>query len=428
MSNIIDYVHKYGSYTFTERPLNEVDSLVLCQLAYLDFRNYVPGLEKRNAPVRIQEIYADENWRQILEGYWYKEDNAALFEAAVTSVRFGSLKMNYYINIVNEKEQAQFSAITYVLEDRNCYLAYRGTDATIIGWKEDLNMAFTKPIHSHHLSVEYMDRVAGYIGGDFYAGGHSKGGNLAVYAAMNCQEITRQSLLKIYNNDGPGFRPEVLENANYKEVEEKIFKFIPKSSMVGVLLESEGEYEVVESRSIGMFQHNSYSWKVKDAAFVRAGSRTDFNKFRDAALNEWILSLSEEDIHALVDTIYDVIAASEAKNIFELGADWKNALQSMTSAFKELSEETRKVISQMIRAGFDIAGGMAAAEVKGRQQELKEKQQEVRQGIKDRQEEFRLGMKEKQAEIRKEIKGWKEELQKNSKTEKKIVDRKQENR
>lgn len=439
MGNIIDYVYEYGNYTFSEMPLNEVDSLVLCQLIYLNYENYVPGLEKRNAPVSIQQIYADENWRQILEGYWFKEDNAALFIAAAESVRFGSLKMNYYINIVSEKEEAQFSAMTYVLEDKNCYLAYRGTDATFIGWKEDFNMAYSKPVHSHHLSVEYMDRVAGYIGGDFYAGGHSKGGNLAVYAAMNCQEITRHSLLAVYNNDGPGFRPEILSAGNYKAIEGCTFKFIPKSSIVGVLLESEGEYDVVESRSIGALQHNSYSWKVKDAAFVRAGSRTDFNKFRDAALNEWILSLSEEETHAFVDTVYEVISASDAKDIFALGADWKKALQSMSGALKGLTEETRNAISGIIRSGFDIAGSMAVAEVKNRQQDARERQQErkqeirerkeqVKQEMKDRQEELVQKIKEKQEEVKSEIKGWKEEQQKNLKSEKKIVDRKQEKR
>ncbi len=383
MGNIIDYVREYGKYTFSEEPLNEVDSLVLCQLVYLNYEKYVPGLEKRNAPVSIQSIYEDPDWMEILDGYWYREDNGELFTEAVHSVRFGSLKLNYYVNIIDETEETQFSAMTYVLDDKNCYIAYRGTDASIIGWKEDCNLAFSKPLHSHQLSAEYMDRVAGYIGGGFYAGGHSKGGNLAVYAAMNCLEAARRKLLWVYNNDGPGFRPEILEAGNFKAVADRTVKFIPRSSIVGVILESEGEYEVVESKSFGMFQHNSYSWKVEGKAFLRAGNRTDFMTFRDAALNEWILALSDEEKHAFVDTLYEVVSASEAKNLFQFGSDWKNCLQNMAEALRDLDEATRKALQKIIRAGFDIAGGMAAAEIKGKQQEIKERQQEIGQGLKE---------------------------------------------
>lgn len=383
MGNIIDYVREYGKYTFTEEPLNEVDSLVLCQLVYLNYENYVPGLDKRNAPVSIQSIYESPDWMEIMDGYWYRENNIELFTLAAQSLRFGSLKLNYYVNIIDEKEETQFSAMTYVLEDKSCYIAYRGTDATIIGWKEDCNLAFSKPLNSHRLSAEYMNRVAGYIGGPFYAGGHSKGGNLAVYAAMNCSEKAGRKLLWVYNNDGPGFRPEILQSGNYQAIEEKMVKFIPRFSIVGVLLESEGEYEVVESKSFGMFQHNAYNWKVDGKAFVRAGSRDDFTTFRDAALNEWILSLSDEEKHAFVDTLYEVVSASQAKNLFQLGADWKNCLQSMAGALRGLDDNTRKALQKILRLGFEIAGDMAAAEIRGKQQERKEKQQRIRQELKE---------------------------------------------
>lgn len=354
MENIIDYIQAYGEHTFTEEPLNEVDSLVLCQLVYLNFGPFVPGMEERNAPVSIQSIYQHPDRDRILDDYWYRENNKELFAAAANSRRFGSLKMNYYVNIINVNDETQFSAMTYILEDRNVYLAYRGTDATIIGWKEDLNLAYSKPIHSQYLSVEYMDRVAGYVAGNFYAGGHSKGGNLAVYAAMNCSEKTRRKLIHVYNNDGPGFRPEIKQKGNYEAIAERVSKFIPRSSVVGMILEDGSDYEVVESRGVGLFQHNTYSWKVEGNHFLRAQNMRSGKMLRDASMNEWILSLSEEEAHAFIDTLYEVISASEASNIFEFGADWKKSLQNIIEAAKGVDETTKKAIQKILRSFFEI--------------------------------------------------------------------------
>lgn len=354
MGNIIDYIREYGKYTFTEEPLNEVDSLVLCQMVYLNFSSFVPGLEERNAPVSIQSIYRHPDRDRILDDYWYRENNKELFAAAAQSKRFGSLKMNFYVNIINIDDETQFSAMTYILDDKNVYIAYRGTDATIIGWKEDLNLAFSKPLQSQYLSAEYMNRVAGYIAGNFYAGGHSKGGNLAVYAAMNCSKEARDKLLHVYNNDGPGFRPEIRQQGNYDAIAERVSKFIPRSSIVGMILEDHSDYEVVESRGVGLLQHNAYSWKIKNNAFVRAKNMSSGKMLRDASMNEWILSLSEEETHAFVDTLYEIVSASEASNVFEFGADWKKSLQSVFEAAKGVDDVTKKMIQKIIRSLFEI--------------------------------------------------------------------------
>ena len=375
MENIIDYVKEWGKYSFAEKPFNEVDSLALCQMMYFNYEEFVPGLEERNVPVGIQSIYVHPDRDRILDDYWYRENNKELFASVAQSRRFGNLKMNYYVNIINEETQTQFSAMTYILEDKNAYIAYRGTDATIIGWKEDLNLAFSKPLHSQQLAVEYMDRVAGYIGGSFYTGGHSKGGNLAVYAAMNCTPETREGLIRVFNNDGPGFRPEIRELGHYEEIADRVIKFIPRSSLVGTILEDQDDYEIVESRGVGMLQHNAYSWKIEDGAFLRAKSMKSGKILRDAALNEWILSLSDSEIHAFVDTLYDVVAASEASNVFEFGADWKKCTQSVFEAAKELDETTRKSIAKIIRSLFEITRELATAELQEKGREL---QKEVR--------------------------------------------------
>lgn len=380
MENIIGYVKEWGQYHLSEKPFNEVDSLVLCQLVYLNYGPFVPGLDRESEPVSIRSIYENPDRDRILDDYWYRENNIELFTAVTSSKRFGGLKVNYYVNIINEQEQTQFSAMTYVLEDQSAYIAYRGTDATIVGWKEDLNLAFSKPLPSHHLAVEYMEYVADFMEGSFYTGGHSKGGNLAVYAAMNCRQQVRDRLIKIFNNDGPGFRPEIRELGKYHEIADRIAKFIPRSSLVGTILEDQDDYTLVESRGVGMLQHNTYSWKVEEDHFIRAKNMAEGKMVRDAALNEWILSLTEEETHAFVDTLYDVVSASEASNVFEFGADWKNCLQNVFEAAKEIDDTTRKMISGIIRTLFEITGERAAAELKEKRRELKEEIKAVRKG------------------------------------------------
>lgn len=375
MGNIIDYVKEWGQYSLLDRPFNEVDSLVLCQLVYLHYEKFVPGLEERNSPVTIKSIFEHPEKEHILDDYWYREDNMELFTAAVHSVRFGNLKMNYYVNIINEGEETQFSAMTFILEDKNVYMAYRGTDATIIGWKEDFNLAFSKPLHSQQLAAEYMDRVAGYIGGSFFAGGHSKGGNLVVYAAMNCQPKTRSKLLQVYNHDGPGFRPEIREAGNYAAIADRVHKYIPRSSIVGMLLEDHCDYEVIESKGVGLLQHNAYSWKIDENAFIRAKGMTDGRKIRDGALNEWVLSLTEEEGHAFVDTLYDIISASEAYDVFEFGADWKKSMTNIFEAAKGVDDTTKKVLQKIFKSLFEITGERA---VIGFQEKTKEFQKEVK--------------------------------------------------
>ena len=170
MENIISYIKDWGRYPLSERPFNEVDSLILCQLVYLNYEKFVPGWEDKKEPVSIQSIYSHPERDVILDDYWYRQNNKEMFAALAESVRFGRLKMNAYVNVINEEEETQFSAMTYFLEDGSIYVAYRGTDATLVGWKEDLNLAFSKPLPSQYLAVKYLEKAAEAFGGDLYVG------------------------------------------------------------------------------------------------------------------------------------------------------------------------------------------------------------------------------------------------------------------
>ncbi len=351
---IIDYVKEYGNRTWKEFPMNDVDSLVLCQFAYLKFDGMVPELRENRASVTLQEIYAHADYENLYADERYEKDNRALFEAMLQSKRYQNLRLNCYINIIEKEWETQFSAVTYLLEDGTLYIAYRGTDESIVGWKEDFNMAFLSPIPGQSYSLKYLNIVTAKLRNRFYLGGHSKGGNLAVYAAMMCSESVKERIIKVYSMDGPGFRPEVLSTGHFEAVEERIVKILPKSSLIGMLFEKDIHYKTVESKTFGLAQHNPYTWLVKDGQFVEADDIHGGSLRLNETINEWILSLDAVRLQIFVDTLYQIVSASEADNLIEFTADWRKSMTGIVNALKEVDEETAKMVKEIIRSLFEI--------------------------------------------------------------------------
>ncbi len=373
MGTILDYLKEYGDYTFAEKPLNEVDSLVLCQLSYLKFDGIAPSPGENRPAASLREIAAHERYDCLYADERYREDNTALFQGMLGSKRFQDTQIYSYVNLIDLETETQFSASIFRLSDGVCYVAYRGTDETIVGWKEDLNLAFSEPVKGQLLSVDYLNRAAQVIRGDFYVGGHSKGGNLATYACMNCEAAVRDRIMAIYDHDGPGFRPEVKARGAYDEIEGRICKTIPHSSLVGMILYSDGVYQVVESKTIGLAQHNPYTWLVKDDHFRSVNELYAGRKFWDEALNEWILSLTQEQMHTFVDTLYQVLLASGTDNLIDFTAHWFHSIQKVGAALKEIDPQTGRAVVRIMKSLFEIASVNAKEMFKSKTELQKEK-------------------------------------------------------
>lgn len=354
MKTVLDYIEKYGIYTLEEKPFNEVDGLVMCQIAYFKLDGFVSGPEDNKPSVGVDELYCHKDKSRLFVDDWYRDGNISLLTKVACSRRFGKLRLNYYVDIVNTEFETQFAAVTCIFEDKTVFLAYRGTDENIIGWKEDLHLAYIRPVQSQLYARSYLERTAADLAGNFYVGGHSKGGNLAVYAAMYCQKKVQEKIIHVYNYDGPGFRPEIISEENYNKLEHKMTKFVPKSSLVGILLESHEGYEVIESKSIGVLQHNPFTWRIKDEHFVRARRRNKNKVFHDQVVNEWILSLSQAELQSFIDTLYSVVSASEAQDTITFSADFKKNLQAVREAAKEIDYDTKKRIDKIIKSLFDM--------------------------------------------------------------------------
>ena len=373
MGTILDYLREYGDYSLAEKPFGDVDSLVLSQLSYLKFDGIVPAPEEARAPVSLREIAAHADYDHLYTDERYRKDNTALFMGVLNSRRFGEMLLWNYVNLIEPEQESQFSAVVCGIPGGLPYVVFRGTDENIVGWKEDLNLAFSEPVPGQRYSVSYLEQAARTIDGGFFVGGHSKGGNFAVYASMHCGADVRERIETIYNHDGPGFRPEVREQGAYREIEGRIHKTVPRSSLVGMLLYTEGDYRVVESRTIGLAQHNPYTWLVKDGDFRIVDEIRPGRKFLDQTLNEWILSLDQAQMHIFVDTLYGVIQASETDNLIDFTAHWFQSLQKIGRAIGGVDEETAGVMMQIMRALFEMVSLQAKAQAQSKRASRKNK-------------------------------------------------------
>lgn len=264
------------------------------------------------------------------------------------------MKLNCYLNKIEKAWETQFCAVTFLLETGMPFVAFRGTDESLVGWKEDFNMAFLHPIPSQSYSTKYLNMVTAKWSGDFYVGGHSKGGNLAVYSAMNCVPKVQERIRGIYNMDGPGFRPEILAQCGYENIADKVTKWVPASSLIGMVFEWDHRYRVVHSKVLGLAQHDPYTWLLKDGDFwEKEGIRGAQAKINEA-MNEWLLGLEEEKIEVVVNTLYQILQASQAEDLITFAMDWRKSMQRILQAIKEVDGSKRNLLKHTLRDFFQV--------------------------------------------------------------------------
>lgn len=346
---ILDYLKEYGGCTFLEKPFCEIDSLILSQFSYLKFNGIVPLLTDMGKSVNLldmknhrhfEDLFADERWRK---------ENKALFDAMVESKRFQTTRCNYHVNILETEKETQFSAITYVLQDGTVYVAFRGTDETLVGWKEDLNMILEGSVPGQRMSADYLNQIAAKLRSPFYVGGHSKGGNLAVYSAVHCYDHVRGMILGVFDHDGPGFRDDISKLDGYKEITPILHKTIPHSSIVGVLLNKNKKCKYIASKNMGAMQHDPFSWLIVDSAFLEYDQLKGNSKRAGRFLQDVVAVLSEEEIGLVINTIYQVLQGSEVDNLIDMKNNWRGCLKNMNHALKDVDPETRKKIKSIAK-------------------------------------------------------------------------------
>ena len=355
MSHIVSYVKRQQDNTFGEVPFNEVDALVLSQFIYLKLDGLIPTVSEKKEAVYLHEIANHMDYEKVFMDERYRKDNIELFEAMSDSKRYRCMRMNYFSDITSILAETQFSAMTVFLEEGPTVVIYRGTDETMVGWKEDFNMIFKEPVTGQSLSAMYLQQVSQLFEGKFIVTGHSKGGNFAIYSSMNVEETIQDRIEKVYSFDSPGFRPEILESVDFNKIKDRIIKYLPHSSIFGMLLQSKETYQIVECFSIGVMQHNPYNWQVLENEFKKVDELDKGSVFFNETYNEWLYGLSDEELHAYSEIWYKVMQDANITTMLQFTKEPGKALISLIDAIRETDDKTKEMAKELAHGLIEVA-------------------------------------------------------------------------
>ena len=334
MAGIFDYLKWRADIPLSVDPFNEVDNLVLAELSYTNFSGIVPsdGSEVRLSDA-CREFFSRHTKQEIAANKSFTAKAPLLMEEMVEGRRFGSMALRCYLDESDDTHQV--AAVTFRLEDNTDYVSFRGTDGTVAGWKEDFNFSFMNETEGQRLAVQYLNG----INGNLRVGGHSKGGNLAVYASAFCNRQER--ILEVYSNDGPGFRDEIVSREEFQRILPKVTSIVPDSSVIGLLFAGHEEPLVVKSSALGITQHDALTWQVNRNRFVRA-QLSGFSKLIDKSLSNWLESMDDESRQKFTEIIFSLIESTGQGRFSSMSKDKWKTTESILNAIKALPKDQQQ--------------------------------------------------------------------------------------
>ena len=357
MSNMIDYIDWRGDIPLSASPFNEIDNLLFAELSYINFKHVIPEAPKYGwvtlAETMRTYMSLHRGEKEKL-GLIMPDDYLEMARRMALSRRFSEMKLTGYVRYLDTAREEQFSALTVDLLDGTYLIVYSGTDDSVIGWKEDLNLAFLASIPAQDDAADYLELMAEALPGDLRVSGHSKGGNLAMYAAAKNSSKYSDRIIRVYNNDGPGFLEGMIESQGYRAIRDRIITITPQTSIVGSLLYNTARQLIVKSTvKIGIGQHDAYSWQVLGSRFVEVPEgRTGESLRFDSMMKSWLSGMTPKDREDMTEIVYKLLGAGEKRTLTELGGD-KTAI---IKAYRKLSDEEKSIAKKHLKS-LIAAGG-----------------------------------------------------------------------
>ena len=358
MANVFDYIKWRGDLSFEQSPLNEIDALIFCELSYIFFEGIVPeDLDEGYVTLaEAAEVFFERNagLDEIRLGELVPKEIVPLFRMAASSKRFSGIPLAHFVNVIDDETVEQFSAISFFPDSDSVFIAYRGTDDSITGWREDFRMAFQTPVPAQKRAEDYLIK-ASEGAKTICVAGHSKGGNLALWAAMNASDEIAERIDKIYNFDGPGFLDDIWEGANYERIADKISTVIPTGSIVGLLLKYDKNYRVTKSSAKNyLHQHDALTWEVEGVEFVCDEDVAPDVKRANEVVGKWIYSMEPDDRRAFVEGFFDILCSTSAKTVTDLAEN----RSAVIKAFSNIEPETKQALMAGVK--FFLGEGKSA--------------------------------------------------------------------
>ncbi len=352
MANMFDYMAWRGDLSFAVSPFNEVDNLIYSMLSVMNYEGIVPSAPL-DGPIKIADcykLYKERYPRGEYLGQIFPEQTARILQVAAASPRFADSYMTAFRAETDESQISQFAAVTFILPDDSLFVSFRGTDDTLVGWREDFNLSFMHPVPAQSKAVAYLEEIASLYRGKIRVGGHSKGGNLAVYAAVFAPPEVQDRILVAYSNDGPGFMEEIVESPGFKAMEPRLYTIVPQSSVIGMLLEHKEDYQVIESTvGNGLFQHDPFSWTVMGPGFVHLDALSEKGKRHDRVISQWLKGCSAEERQKFTETLFHLLESTGARTLSDLTVDSLGKIREGVRAYSELDRESKEQMTLLIR-------------------------------------------------------------------------------
>lgn len=350
MADLFDYILWRGDLTFRQDPPNEVDALIFSALSYIHYGGIVA--EKPEFPVLLRDAAEYFFTREEPEKYVRVEKDLDLLQKAAMSIRFGQSRLVMYRDVFIPEQETQFAAQTFLLDDDSAFLAFRGTDYSLVGWKEDFNMSFQQTVPAQRMAVQYLREVAAEFALPLRLGGHSKGGNLAVFAAARSGPQLQKQILEVYNHDGPGFTSYMMGDPGYLAIVPRIKTYIPESSVIGMLLEHEEAYTVVKSRTVSLLQHDPYSWEIMGRSFHTVEEISENSRFLDATIKAWFAGMTDQERSRLVDVLFTLLGSGGVESTLDIfhPRNTLNYLKTLSS-----DDNMRKVLTEEFQGLLEAA-------------------------------------------------------------------------
>lgn len=346
--NILDYIDWRGDIEIEYDGFNEVDNLIFSRLSYLPFEklNYFNKLT-------IKELYYKILDSNLSTNSFLHSQDINLLRAMALSKRYKNIIITNFNFIREKKEELQFCALTFILPNNYIYIAYRGTDNTLVGWKEDFDMTYKDFIPSQQLALTYLNNTSTFFK-KIYIGGHSKGGNLAMYASIYTKESVKNKIIKIFNNDGPGFLENIVNSIEYKSIKSKICTFIPQTSIVGKLLNNTSNYTVIKSDESFVYQHDPYSWIIKKDSFIYLSDTDKGSKIINKVTSKWIATASLEEREKVINLCYNILTKNNFNTLDDIKNNKFDSIKKIYNEYKNMTKEDKelleKVLSYLVKA------------------------------------------------------------------------------
>ena len=351
MKNMLDYIKEFGHVSFEERAFSEIDALVLTELEYLPLEKVVPSDENGENFVTVKEIaeYMQEHKQELFDEnpMMITEERHEVSQVIADAPRFQSLKFFGVVSEWDKDTTKQFAAVTVEVEPSVRLVVFRGTDETLIGWKEDFLMTYSPLVAAQTDAKEYLAKQASLWDGDLMISGHSKGGNLAIYAAATQEEDVQLRIVDIFCFDSPGLYRSVLETKGYQNIVPLAMRYIPQDSLVGLMLESEVPYVIVKSNATGAMQHSAMTWEIEDGQFIKMEKLTKNSQLNDQTFKKWTESVSDEELELFWNVFFELLFSVGIDTVNDLYGQFMHYVQEFLKAAGNMDEEKRELLTRI---------------------------------------------------------------------------------